>query len=78
MSDTHGFSFVTRGVRGGDKLLEVKEQRNSLAHGYKSFTECGRDATLDDLQAIKKQVISFMRQILKNIDRFIAKKKYAI
>ena len=78
ISATHGFPHTTRGVRGGEKLVQVKDQRNSLAHGHKSFVECGRDATLDDLELIKKQVISFVRQILKNIERFIDKKKYAV
>ncbi|HET9365694.1 MAG TPA: MAE_28990/MAE_18760 family HEPN-like nuclease [Candidatus Angelobacter sp.] len=78
ISDAHGFSHVTRGVNGGNKLVKVKMERNDLAHGHKSFIECGRDATFDDLDLIKKQVISFLRQILRNIARYIAKRKYAV
>ena len=40
----------------GFDLLSVKANRNDLAHGFKSFTEVGRDKTADELLVIKSKV----------------------
>src|SRR5581483_2430769 len=42
----YGFSHqTTKKTQGGAVLLKVKTERNNLAHGQKSFAECGRDLT---------------------------------
>jgi hypothetical protein len=77
LADRHGFSHKTTAkAQGGAVLLDVKRERNNLAHGLKSFTECGRDLTYEGLVATKKQAVLYMRQILRNIDRYIEKKHY--
>ena len=76
LCEEHGFSHTTRGVKGGNRLVHVKTERNNLAHGHTSFIESGRNITLGDLDAIRKQVVSFMRQILRNVERYISAKKY--
>ncbi|MBV9434871.1 MAG: hypothetical protein JOZ44_02390, partial [Acidobacteria bacterium] len=76
--EEYGFSSKTRNIRGGDRLVEVKRERNYLAHGLKSFVESGRDVTYQDLDQIKRQVVSYVRQILNNIQRFINAKRYAV
>jgi hypothetical protein len=77
LSDRYGFSSKTsKTTQGGRHLLEVKTNRNNLAHGLKSFRECGRDSTYESLQAIRIQVVKYMRQIIANIDRYILAKSY--
>jgi hypothetical protein len=55
----------------------VKTQRNDLAHGSISFSECGRQYTVDELERIKRQVVVFMRSILRSIGAYIRKQSYA-
>jgi len=64
-------------ARKGGELLTVKTRRNNLAHGD-SFSECGRDYTTADLHRIKKSTVVFLRGLLKNIEKHIGEKKYAI
>ncbi len=45
--EAHGISYQTHpDAKGGVELLTVKKQRNSLAHGNISFSECGYETTL--------------------------------
>ncbi len=77
-SSKYGFSNNShRNANNGVKLLQVKTQRNNLAHGNISFAECGRNYTISDLREIKKQVIIYLRSILKNIEKYINQKKFA-
>jgi hypothetical protein len=75
--DAHGVSHKTdRRTQGGEKLLLVKNRRNALAHGELSFVEVGRDYSVAELGKIKDQSFWYLKSILRNIDRFNAKKTY--
>ncbi|MBK4990181.1 MAE_28990/MAE_18760 family HEPN-like nuclease [Pseudomonas sp. S36] len=62
----------------GSKLLAVKNGRNALAHGNKSFEEFGRDVMLPSLRAYYSDVENFLSEVLKESDIFIKEKKYRI
>jgi hypothetical protein len=57
-------------------LLTVKNARNDLAHGVKSFVEVGRDATPDDLKDAKAQTIDILNQTLTNIENYLTGQLY--
>ncbi|MDY6993463.1 MAG: MAE_28990/MAE_18760 family HEPN-like nuclease [Pseudomonadota bacterium] len=67
---------ILKANRGGSKLLTVKTQRNQLAHGNISFSECGRDHTFIELNNIKNEVINYLEDILNNIENYIDNKAY--
>jgi len=74
----HGISEKThRSAQGGYKLLIVKDQRNALAHGHLTFKECGRQFTLNDLIETKKQVVIYIRSILRNMKMYCDRKRYS-
>ena len=74
-----GFSETTKKAkRGGADLLIVKTQRNSLAHGVSTFSDCGRRYDINDLERIKDDVIFFLEDIIKNINSYIEAKEYCI
>ena len=76
--DSHGISHRSHPMaKGGEKLRDVKTQRNALAHGERSFSECGREFALDDLKEIKRQSIIFVRSILRNMMTYANEKQYA-
>jgi hypothetical protein len=63
-------------TNGGKRLTDVKDRRNQLAHGELSFLECGRDTAIDEILEIKEEVISYLAQILDNIDIYLKSKGY--
>ena len=76
-SETYGFSSKTHhSTNDGNKLYVVKNKRNDLAHGTISFCDCGKEYTIDEIFIIKKEVVSYVRSILKNVSKFIDDKKY--
>ena len=74
----YGFSHSTDPFKTGNgmDLFTIKANRNDLAHGIKSFTEVGRDKTVDELLEIKNKTISYLRQILKNIEIYLDNQEY--
>ena len=74
----YGFSHSTDQLKTGNgtDLLTIKATRNDLAHGIKSFTEVGRDKTADELLEIKNKTISYLRQIVKNIEIYLDNQEY--
>lgn len=62
---------------GGAELKTVKDQRNSLAHGDTSFADCGQQYTVRDIEGIKKQTVTYLRSSLRNVAKYIDRKKYA-
>lgn len=76
-SEIYGFSSKTHHTANdGNKLYVVKSKRNDLAHGTISFCDCGKEYSIDDVLLIKKQVITYVRGILKNVSKYIDDKKY--
>lgn len=70
----YGFSHKCgKRARGGENLELVKERRNALAHGYITFSECGRDYTVSQLRDIKTETVSYLRDIRKNIATYLGK-----
>jgi MAE_28990/MAE_18760-like HEPN len=79
LARAYGFSeTVSKAKRAGADLMIVKEQRNSLAHGLKTFSECGRNYSIRDLKNIKDEVIRYLEDILKNIKTYIDNKEYRL
>lgn len=70
----HRTEFAKTG--GGRDLLIIKENRKHLAHCLKSFAEVGRDKSADELLEIKKKTVTYLRQILQNIEQYLSNKNY--
>lgn len=73
----HGIALVVpRRLKGGVDLDTVKQQRNALAHGDKSFAECGRDYGLEDLDRIFERTRQYLMSFLKSVSAFEQRKAY--
>lgn len=57
-------------------LRTVKDLRNDLAHGVKSFAEVGRNATPTDLEEARKQTVQILSTTLQNIQEYIHRQHY--
>ncbi|NEO69371.1 MAE_28990/MAE_18760 family HEPN-like nuclease [Moorena sp. SIO3H5] len=77
-ANDYGFSCTTDYAKTGhgNDLLTVKKNRNDLAHGIKSFAEVGREQSADNLLKIQKNVVKYLRQILENIETYLANQEY--
>ena len=78
VAKTYGFSCESDYAKTGHghDLAIIKNNRNDLAHGVKSFSIVGREKSADELLKIKNKVIRYLRQILINIDNYLTNKEY--
>ncbi|GGH67333.1 MAE_28990/MAE_18760 family HEPN-like nuclease [Phaeocystidibacter marisrubri] len=75
--DLYGFPKRVHHTAGdGSQLHIVKQQRNSLAHGNISFSECGRSYTFEQLIDIKVYVSRYVKQFLNNVSRYLRDQQY--
>lgn len=72
--DRHGIRY--RLTTEGESLERVKKERNKLAHGESSFGDCAKDLTISDLEKIKNEVISFLREILNAMETYYDQQLY--
>jgi hypothetical protein len=77
-AEQYGFSSDTdyQKTKHGHDLLTIKTNRNYLAHGNKSFAEIGKERSADELLKIQKKVVRYLRQILINIEKYLANQEY--
>lgn len=74
----HGISFsVDEKCHGGAVLETVKERRNDLAHGTLSFSECGREYSIQDLVDIKNETVLFLQGLLRGMKEYYEAKAYS-
>ncbi|WP_345454552.1 MAE_28990/MAE_18760 family HEPN-like nuclease [Deinococcus aluminii] len=59
-----------------DGMHVIKINRNDLGHGVKSFVECGRDYTIEDLGEYIFSTIRFLRRFLSDVERYISAREY--
>jgi len=57
-------------------LRAVKDLRNDLAHGVKSFADVGRDTTISDLELARVQTVEVLTETLANINEYLRQKRY--
>lgn len=74
--DKHKIRY--RLATSGASLERVKRERNSLAHGDVSFSDCARDLTIGDLENIKDEVILFLTGILDGMKNYCDQKLYKL
>lgn len=74
----YGFSSQTNyeNTTNGEDLYLVKNNRNDLAHGIKSFAEVGNQKGADELIEIKNKVVQYLKEILTNIQVYIDNQEY--
>ncbi len=60
----------------GKKLVQIKHQRNNLAHGEMSFQNCGRNFSFFQIKKFKQETFLFLDEFLNNVDEFLTTKKY--
>ncbi len=62
--------------RTSEILLSIKNKRNDLAHGNKSFSEIGALVTINDIKEAKDTVIIFLNHVINIYQKYVNKKLY--
>ena len=73
--------YLTNGYRKdthGEALKDVKQKRNWLAHGEKSFAEIGQDYTYQRLDEWRNYIIEHLEKYIVSIEDYISTEKYKI
>jgi hypothetical protein len=78
ISAKYGFNSDTDYVKTkhGSHLVTIKDKRNDLAHGIFSFTEVGKEYTIQDLEEMKDKTLNYIAEILDNIEYYLLNKEY--
>ncbi len=63
-------------VPDGSSLLKIKEKRNKLAHGEFTFTDIGKDYTINDLLDLKLKTIDYLNLVIDEIEWYDFNKSY--
>lgn len=57
-------------------LRQIKTDRNNLAHGSKSFSECSQDKTFREIKKYKTRVFRYLNKYVKAIEKYVEKQGY--
>ena len=68
-----GIELIDKNIKSND-LQTIKYNRNNLAHGDISFSECGRNYSIVQVKEIKDNSIKYMQEVLININNYIDNK----
>lgn len=63
-------------ISNGRNLKTIKDKRNNLAHGEFSFSEIGKDYTIQELIMYKNDVKNYLNKVLDEIQQYIENKNY--
>lgn len=72
----HKYGFASQ-AQGADahlahhSLLTTKSRRNELAHGERSFTDCGRDVVYSTLQSDATELLSCLGRVVAHVDNYL-------
>lgn len=76
----HGINFKSKSksqdLNNVVSIDNIKNERNALAHGRKSFLETGSNYTVNDLKNYYNEIVILMDDILKSVNQFIKNKDY--
>lgn len=59
-----------------NSFLVVKNQRNNLAHGNISFSECGSNYMISDLKKFKEDILIVLQELVNQAKEYISNKRY--
>lgn len=78
IAEIYGFSTCTDNslTNNGADLLQIKSNRNDLAHGDKTYDEVGRNVTVRDLIGVSLRSTAFMSQMLGNVQDYVTNQGY--
>lgn len=76
---SHGIRISTNSQNfRPDILKNIKDNRNSLAHGSVSFVDAVRDDSIGDIENNANFITSFLRELIDAVEEYIHNEQYKI
>jgi len=75
LATSYGFDVPSK---NGDNLLTIKNKRNHLAHGDFTFSDIGKDYTVNDLNNFKEETFDYLEDVILKIEAFINGKSFKL
>lgn len=73
----YGFNVVDISHSDQEEAFKkVKKERNNLAHGDRTFSNCGKSYEFDDLKEYKDYVFDYLGRVLQSIKTFVDSRDY--
>jgi len=60
----------------GRNLVIIKNKRNHLSHGESTFSDIGKDFTVNELKNFKDETLAYLSDVINKIEKFIIDKQY--
>lgn len=78
IGEIYGFSCDVGAdwLHKGADLLQIKTNRNDLAHGDKTYDQVGRSSTARELIGVSLRATGYVREILLSVERYVNEKGY--
>lgn len=76
LSKKYGFTLPTSNIL--DELLIIKNKRNQLAHGEITFSEAGKDKSIEEMIALKNAITQYFNSLMNNIKNYIENEEFKI
>lgn len=70
------YLYETNREKYSNSFLVVKNKRNNLAHGNVSFSECGSNYLVSDLEKFKSDILDGMQEVVTQAKEYISNKEY--
>ena len=65
--DRFGIAFTDKASRSGSDIVNIKDHRNDLTHGIKSWEDVGQEYSWPDLKKISNRVILYLIRVLREM-----------
>lgn len=59
-----------------NEMVKTRDVRNKLAHGEKSFQECGRDLSIQYLNVSKTNTLEYLDTLVSTVEDYVDKKSF--
>lgn len=76
LAKKYGFTLPTTNI--SNELLIIKNKRNQLAHGEITFSEAGKDKSIEEMISIKNTVTQYFNTLMNNIKNHIENEDFKI
>ncbi len=65
-------------VKEEERLRDIREYRNTLAHGERAFKEIGRNYTMRDMRKYSRTLYQYLNSLVQTIKPYIEEKRYMV
>lgn len=80
LANIYGFKSIVAAdkEKAGEDLVEIKGNRNNLAHGRITFAECGKLVSIIQMIKYKDNAIDYLQGVLNNVEDYVINSRFKV